>query len=157
MNESQPSNPGILRVDVKGKSPVVWEANRKKLLHAIERVLDQIGNNDDKTAWFKEQAKVVTSSLMDHARARLAKAGLENERIEAEVSNLYAQREKELAVARKTHAEAESTELDNAAKQLRLILSLTKVMLLGDTSEEAILFGQQIDAMMDDIKCLMLD
>lgn len=138
---------GILRIDVVGKSPDTWSSLRSKLLAAIGKVLDSVIDPEHGTT-VREEAKKFTSALLDHARARLAKAGLENEKIEAEVAKLYAECESISADARKKHAEAEATEFETAVKRLKLALELTKAMLIGEPGEEAIVFGNQVQALL---------
>jgi hypothetical protein len=64
----------------------------------------------------------MTSALLAHAKAWLARAGLENEKIEAEVNRLYAQIEIDFAEARKRHAEANAIEFATAMRKLRVAL-----------------------------------
>lgn len=148
---------GWLRVDVKGKTAATWARLREKLILGIEQVLDGITEEHDKGAWIKANAREFTSALLDHAKERLARAGLENAKIEAEVAEIYAKRERELAEARKVHADAADREFETSVKQLRLMLGATKAMLVGEKGKEAILFGKQLNAFLEVVNELSRD
>jgi hypothetical protein len=141
MNENENS---ILRIDVTGKDSDRWRKLKSKLFNAIDQLLDSTIDHERNTT-VREEVKQFTSAALDYARQRLAKQGLENDRIEAEVFQLYAERERTLAEARKINAEADEQELQTRVKKLRLILSATKIILISEPGEEAILFGKEID------------
>src|SRR5262249_21831890 len=136
---------------VTGQDPLLWQGLRSKLVEVINGVLDSVIDHEKETT-VREEAKKMTSALLDHAKARLAKAGLENEKIEAEIQRLYTQIENDYAEARKKHAEAEAIELNTALKKLWLSVGLTKAMLIGEAGEENIVFSQQIDAFLGTLK-----
>jgi len=92
--------------------------------------------------------------LLDFAKARLAKPGLEAEKIAAEIGKTFAERQTELARADKTSEEARGLRIKNDISELRLTLGATKAILVGDASEEAVLFGKQVDAFLSALKDL---
>jgi hypothetical protein len=143
--------PNLLEVRVSGRSLSSWREFRPKLISAINSVLDSVIDHHNETT-IRDEAKEFTSALINHAKAKLNKAGLENEKIEAEVRKIVTQIETERAEARKKHAEADSLEFQTAVKKLQFSLMGTKAMLIGDASDEAILFGKQIESFLTSIK-----
>ena len=134
-----------VQFDVSGKDQLLWQKLRPKLIQALSDFLDTVVDYE-KGSTIREEAKKISTALLNHAKARLAHAGYENEKLEAEVEYLYAQAEREYAEARKQRAEASALEFATSVRKLRLILGGTKAMLVGDTGREALLVGQQIDA-----------
>lgn len=149
------SNHKIVRVDVRGEDPELWKRLRAKLMVRIHTVLESTLDHDRGTT-VREEAKQFTASMLDFARQRLQREGLENDKIEAEIAELYAKRTKELADADRVSAEAERIRQDTSLRELCKCLALTKAMLIGDESEEAMLFGQQIDSFLSVVKELCL-
>jgi hypothetical protein len=145
----------IVRVDVRGSDPALWARLRPKLLQAIEKALDSTLDHTQGTT-VREEARQFTSAFLDYARNRLQREGLENDRIEAEVAKLYAERQSQLADADLRSAQAEDVRSRTALRELCKMLALTKAMLVGDQSDEAILFGQQIDSFLETIRSLNL-
>jgi hypothetical protein len=143
---------GLIRIDVTGQSAELWRQMRPKLIKAVADVLEGLAPDRDAHETLWEGASELVAGAFDHLKARLAKAGLENARIEAEVCKLYAEAESTLAEARKRRGEAAKQEFDTAVRRLRLALGLTRAQLIGDEGEEAILFGKQIDAMLVALK-----
>lgn len=137
----------ILRIDVTGKDSRLWSKVRDRLLVTLDRALDTVIDAERGTT-LGEEGRALTTALLDHLKARLAKSGLDNERIAAEVNKLYQEVETQQAVTRKTHAEADKIEFENRIKELHLALGTAKALLIGETGEEAILFSQQIDKML---------
>jgi len=143
-----PSRSDFLRIDVRGKSAKLWKGIRQKLIGAIGRVLDSVIDVQQNTT-VREESRRFTSALLEHARERLAKAGLENDKIEGEIYKLYAEREKALAEAHKTKVEGDNIAFELSVKQLRLALGATKAILIGEEGQEALLLGQQIDTFLE--------
>jgi hypothetical protein len=145
-----------LRVDVGGKSPEIWNALRGKLIHAVNKFLDStIDTIDNKT--IRQEAQAFTHALLEHAKEKLAKAGIENQKLLAEIDYIFSQREKEIAEARKINAEAHKIEIENSLRQLKLSLGMAKALLIGEEEGESIIFVKKIDAFLDVIKEFNLD
>lgn len=145
----------IVRVDVRGDNMELWARLRPKLLAKIEQALDSVIDHE-RSSTVREELKQFTSSLLDFARRRLQREGLENDKIEAEIAELYAKRTKELSEADLISANADRVRQATAMRELCLQLALTRAMLIGDDSEEAIVFGQQMDAFLDTVRSLGL-
>jgi len=138
---------GFIQVNVTGQSPQGWAELHSKLLASLARVLDRITDGSG-AQWFEEQAAQFSKALIDYAKARLAKPGIENEKTMAEIADLYANREKKVAETRRIHAEADAKELENALRRLRLALGVTKGMLVGAEGQEAIVMGKQVEGLL---------
>jgi hypothetical protein len=145
----------IARVDVRGKKPALWEGLRPKLIAKISAMLDTTIDHQRGTS-IGEEAKQFTSALLDYARNKLAREGAEVQKIEAEISEIYANRTRSLAESAKLDAEAEAQRFQTARKELCMALALTKAMLVGEIGEEALLLGKQIDAFLDVVRELGL-
>ncbi|MDX9910210.1 MAG: hypothetical protein RBS39_00110 [Phycisphaerales bacterium] len=155
MSEPKPLQPSdqqrIARVDVVGANKDLWRSLRPKLLQMVNAVLNTTIDHDKNTT-IAEEAKKLTSQMLEHVRRRLQREGLENDKIEAEIATLYAERTEKLANAEKASAEAAAIRQRSALQKLVEVLCLTEAMLVGDESEEAILFGRQIKTFRDLVK-----
>lgn len=140
-----------LRVDVRGESEGRWIALREKFLAQIGKLLESTLDHDRGTT-VRDEAKEFTSALLDFAKAKLAKPGLEAEQIAAQIGKTFAERQTELARADKTAEEARQIRIKNDIAELRLTLGATKAMLVGDSSEEAVLFGKQLNEFLEVLK-----
>lgn len=134
----------IARIDVRGKEPNLWKNLRPKLIEKIQKFLDTTMDHERGTT-IQEEAKQFTSALLDFARNKLAREGVEVQKIEAEVSEIYAKRVKSLAEADKVSAEAAAIRQRTATKELCTMLAMTRAMLVGEEGEEALLLGKQIN------------
>lgn len=146
-----PPSDDLLRIQVTGRSPDLWLRFRTKFIEAIDGLLDSVVDHDKGTT-LREESRKFQSALLDLARARLARAGLENERIEAEIRKLYAQMENETAQARRVNAEADAIEFKTSLARLRLVLGAAKAMLMGEEGEESIILAKRLDAMLTEAR-----
>ncbi|MBX3322799.1 MAG: hypothetical protein KF757_07390 [Phycisphaeraceae bacterium] len=161
----KPANEGhdFVRVDVRGKSPSLWAAKRAEfintkipqLIEMMNKFLDTTIDYDEGTT-IREEAKRFTSGMLEFARNKLRKEGVEVEKIEAEISEIYAKRLESIARTEKTSSETREKQRSTALKQLCTQLALTRGMLIGDDGEEAMLFGRQIDEFLRLVKELNL-
>ncbi len=133
-----------IRVDVRGDSEELWQKFRSKLLQGLNDLLDAVVDPESGTT-LREETQNLAAAVLNHAKARLARPGVEIEKLEAEIHRLYTQAEADLADARKKRAEAAALEFDTKVKRMRLFLGGAKALLTGDEGEEAVLFGTQID------------
>lgn len=145
----------ILRIDVRGDSKELWAKLRSQLLTRIQAALDTTIDHEHGTT-VKEELRSFTSHMMDYARRRLQREGLENDKIEAEVAEIYARRSSELANAELVSANAEAQRQQTALRELCKALALTRAVLAGEKDEECILFGKQIDMFLEIVKDLNL-
>lgn len=143
---------GYAGFQVTGKDPNLWKKLHATLRAKVHQVVEELAEEDGSHKWLQEQAREFGSLALEHAKAKLRKSGVEVEKIEAEVSKLFAEREEALAKARKTNAEARAIEVGTAIKELRVALVMTKAMLIGEKGKAAVVFGQQIDAMLEALK-----
>ena len=100
---------------------------------AIERVMETLLEPEASKAVRQETEEILLSATA-HLKARLAKAGLENERTAAEISKILAQVETEKAASAKAHAEAERERLGVVKEKLALIGLLSRYLHQGDES-----------------------
>jgi len=156
MPDESTSRADFLQVDVTGKSTEPWVKLRPRFMDAMERLLDNL-TDGQKGAWFEQQAKEFRNLLLSYTKAHLAKPGLENDRIVAETTRIYSEREKSLAEARKIHAEANSQEFENTMRKMRLALGICKAMLVGEKGQESVLFAQQIDSFLSALRAVEQD
>ncbi len=148
-----PEKKQLMRVDVRGKTTELWQSLRPKLIQTMTIVLDTVIDDEHGTT-VRDEVKQFTTALLDYAKANLARPGLENERIEAEVRRLYGQMEIDRAEARKKHAEADTLEFNNKVRRLRLVLGTVKALMVGEEGEEAVIFTKQITAFLETLEKL---
>lgn len=101
------------------------------LQNAIERVLSSLMEPEVSQA-VKKETEALLLSATAHLKARLAHAGLENEKTAAEISKILAQVETEKAASAKAHAEAERERLGVLKEKLALIGMLSRYLDHGD-------------------------
>ncbi|MBF9251742.1 hypothetical protein I2I11_00400 [Pontibacter sp. 172403-2] len=144
----------FLKVETAGKSPELLSSLKEKMLQAIHSFLDiTIDGVDNKT--IREEAKEFSHALLKYGKDKLEKAGFENDKIRTEIDFLYSQKEKEFAEARKLNAEARKAEFENAISQLQLSLKITRVMLISESGEEALVLVKDVEQfieILDDFK-----
>lgn len=143
---SDGENINYVEISVKGKSDLLWEKLRPKLHEAVNKFLDTVVDSSRKTT-IRDEAKELTSSLLKYAKAKLNKPELENQKILAEIDNLYSSKQKDIAEARKIHAEADAIEFQNALNNLRMSLMLTKALLISNKDTNSILFIKEIEGL----------
>ena len=127
-----------IRVDVRGDNEALWRQFRSKLLQGLNDLLDAVVDPESGTT-LREETQNLAAAVLNHAKARLARPGVEIEKLEAEIHQLYAD-------ARKKHAEAAALEFDTKVRQMRFILGGARALLTGDEGKEAVLFLTQIAA-----------
>lgn len=136
-------NPKYAHYRLRGLDPQKFALWREKFLDQIQRILDQ-EIDSERGSTIGDEGRAIASGLLDFAKAKLSQPGIENERVLAEAAEKFASAKMNLAKARKTSAEAESIEIDNRIKRLRLMLRMTKAMVIREGGEAALLFGQQV-------------
>lgn len=146
-----PGDPGYQHFQLTGKNPEAFAQARDKLLAWFNQLLDKQLDPIAGTTVRDETQEFIHESL-NFLKAKLKKADFENEKIQAETLERFTAAKENLAKARKTSAEAHALELDNMIKDLKIRLTLTKAIVLQDKGEAAILFGRDIDALLNAIK-----
>jgi hypothetical protein len=144
MNERNTGGSKFIRIDLEGVDGEKWYHLRKKFVHAIHKTLDTVIDYDT-GGTLRDEAKKFTTELLHYGKAKLQKAGLENNELMAQIDLLYSQKEKELAEARKLNAEAEALEIQNNIRKLKLSIGGMKALMMGEAGEEEILFLRQMD------------
>lgn len=144
------NNEEFIQVNLEGKDKDVWNKLREKFISTIEKSLDIIIDYE-KNSTIRDEAKIFATELTKYAKAKLSKAGIENEKLISEIELAYTQKSKELAETRKINAEASAIEFNNALNNLKLSLLSMKVMMIGGTSQKDILFIKQIDFFLESL------
>lgn len=138
---------GILRIEVSGENDELWNKLKKKLFNVVDTFLDStIDHNNGTTV--KEESNIFISAILDHAKQRLAKSGLENEKIKAEIDNYYKRNAREMAETRKINAETNAIELDTARKKLIISLTVARSVIMTDAKNEDLVFARRIDGLL---------
>jgi hypothetical protein len=151
MEHEQLDEKQLVLANVSGKSAERWMQFRNKLVQTLQDFLDTVLDTEQGTT-IRDEAQQFTKALLDYAKAHLARPGLENDKLEAEIRRLFSQSEADRAEARKKNAEAEAIEFQTKVKRLRLVLGGTKAMLIGERGEEAVIFAQQIEEFLQTLK-----
>ena len=100
MEHEHPQEGQFALVTVSGKSPQRWSQFRDRLLQTLQIVLDTVLDTEEGTT-VRDEAQQFTRALLDYAKANLARPGLENDKLEAEIRRLFSQSEADRAEARK--------------------------------------------------------
>jgi hypothetical protein len=140
-----------IRIESEGIDQEKWFHLRAKFIRAIHQTLDTVVDYENSST-LRDEARNFTTGLVKYGKAKLQKAGLENEEIMAQVDLLYSQKEKELAEARKLHAEAEALEIQNKIRKLKLGIGGLKALMMGDAGEEELSFLRQMDQFLETLR-----
>ncbi len=140
----------ILKIDVSGDNQALWEQLRSKLIAAVGNFLDSTIDVETGST-IRQEAQKFTSLALDYGKSKLQKAGIENDKIIAEIEEKYAVIEKTKAEGRKLVAEAKQIEFDTSLRKLKASLKLAKALVIGKQDEESIVFTRQIEGFLEAI------
>lgn len=101
-------------------------AIRKKLSRAAQTLLDSVLHVEEQRD-LGRAGRQLAKGLKDEVIERLRTRGLENEKLAADAELVLAEAQKALALARKTHAEADGVDLDNLQKKIAIVEKLHKM------------------------------
>lgn len=101
-------------------------AIRKKLSRAAQTLLDSVLHVEEQRELGRAGRQLV-KGLKDEVIERLRTRGLENEKLAADAELVLAEAQKALALARKTHAEADGVDLDNLQKKIAIVEKLHRM------------------------------
>lgn len=103
----------------------------RRLQGMIERLMDAMVDHENQRT-LRDEAQVVFKESIDHIRAKLGRAGFENEEIAARATKLLAEADATKATAAKTRAEADEIALRTLARKLEMVLEADKAMVRGE-------------------------
>ena len=138
----------LTKVTLTGSDPMLWEKMRSKLLLVLDKSLETVINYETGTT-VKEEAQEFTSALIKYGKNKLEKASIENDKLNAEVEEIYTKIKKEKAETRKINAEADRINLENRIREIKISLGSAKAMLIGNENNEDIIFIKKIDAFLN--------
>lgn len=101
-------------------------AIRKKLSRAAQALLDSVLHVEEQQTLHRT-GKQLFKGLKEEVIERLRTRGLENEKLAADAELVLAEAQKALAIARKTHSEADGIDLDNLQKKMTIVERLQKM------------------------------
>ena len=140
-----------LEVRVRGKNPVLWKELRAKFIDKIIAIVEELMEEEvdslHQTTGQNERIEV-NLGVVKQIKSRLAKPGIENEKLLVEIQALYWKMEKVALSNRKNKAEAKSLELKNKLNQIEISLGLTKIIAVQDKSEDIVIFLKEVDEWM---------
>lgn len=143
----------ILRIDLVGDDPNLFENLRRKLIMAINQMLDaSIDVNSDNTV--KDELRHLSSLGLDFAKSKLAKPGIENDKMLAEIEEKLSLIEKNRAETRRLNIEARTKEFNQSLREITLALKMSKALINVEEGEEAIAVTKQIDVFLEAVKTL---
>ncbi|KOH42628.1 hypothetical protein NC99_45570 [Sunxiuqinia dokdonensis] len=87
--------------------------------------------------------------MIHFGKEKLKKASIENEKLNAEIEEIYTKIKKEKAETRKINAVADKINLENQLRAIRISLGSAKALMIGSEDNEDILFIKRIDAFLD--------
>lgn len=140
----------ITKISLSGSDPILWEKLRSKLLLVLDKSLDTIINYDT-GATVREEAREFTSAFIQYGKDKLKKASIENDKLNAEIEEIYTKINRENAEIRKINAEADKINLDNKIRALKISLGSAKALLIGSENKEDILFVKRVNAFLEAI------
>ena len=99
----------------------------RRLQSMIERLMDTMLDTESQRT-LRDEAQTVLNESIEHIRAKLGRAGFENEEIAARATKLLAEAEASRASAVKARAEADEIALRILAKKLAILLEAERAM-----------------------------
>lgn len=138
----------LTKVSLSGADPILWEKLQSKLLVILDKSLETIINYDT-GATIKDEAREFTSAMIHFGKEKLKKASIENEKLNAEIEEIYTKIKKEKAETRRINAVADKINLENQLKAIRISLGSAKALMIGSEDNEDILFIKRIDTFLD--------
>ena len=153
--ENNPSKKQVLRVEVSGKDPQLWKELRGKLMAKIAMaVYDLLDVGLDPIARMKLEngAREVSTAFLKYQKSAFDESSIEKQQIFADIGKKYAETEREKATAREKNAQAQTVELGNAIKALKIALGATQMMMYGEEGEEVVVFSKQLASFMEVLK-----
>ncbi len=105
----------------------------KRLQGMIERLMDAMVDQDNQRS-LQDEAQAILRESIDHIRAKLCRAGFENEEIAARAAKLLAEAEATKATAAKTRAEADEIMLRTLARKLAMVLEAEQAITRGEVA-----------------------
>lgn len=117
--------------DVKTVARAGGGAFSRRLQGMIERLMDSMVDHENQRS-LRDEAQAVFKESIDHIRAKLGRAGFENEEIAARATKLLAEAEATKATAAKTRAEADEIALRTLARKLAMLLEAEQAMARGE-------------------------
>jgi len=99
---------------------------RTRLVKALTALLDTVVDVQSKRT-VRDVGQDLGSEALGHIQERLRSRGLQNAKLEADVSLLLAQAEQTLAATRKTHAEADSIDIQNLERRIDVVKKLIEM------------------------------
>lgn len=103
----------------------------RRLQGMIERLMDTMVDHEGQRT-LRDEAQTVLKESIEHMKARLGRAGFENDEIAARAAKLLAEAEATKATAAKTRAEADEIALRILAKKLAILLEAEQAMARGE-------------------------
>jgi len=117
--------------DAKAVIAAGGRAFSRRLQGMIERLMDAMVDHENQRT-LRNEAQAVFKESIDHIRAKLGRAGFENEEIAARATKLLAEAEATKATAAKTRAEADEIALRTLARKLAMVLQAEQAMTRGE-------------------------
>lgn len=146
--DSKPTKNRLTKISVSGADPILWDKLKSKLLLILDKSLDTIINYDT-GGTIKDEAREFTTALIEFGKEKLKKASIENEKLNAEIEEIYTRIKKEKAETRKINAIADKINLDNQLRAIRISLGSAKALLIGSEENEDILFIKRVDTFLE--------
>lgn len=138
----------IIKIVVSGDDEDLFKKLRKKLLDKMDSFLDTTVDYKKGTT-IKEEAKELISLGLDFSKQKLKKAGIENEKLNAEIDEAYSRREKNKAETRNIDADTREKNFNQSIREFRAYLIFTKAILIGKQGEEAVILTKQIEVFLE--------
>lgn len=134
----------IIKIDLVGKNDDLFKKIRNLLIDSIDKFLSSSIDYQTKST-VKDEVKKFASLAIKYGEDKLKKAGLENDKLAAEIEEKLAIAEKTKAETRKINAETRKLEFENSVNEFRFKLRMAKLLLVGNAGEEAIVYTKQLD------------
>lgn len=136
-----------IKISVEGKSSKKWIALKEKFFDTIESLLETVIDSNTNST-LGDEINDFKSLLLDYGKNKLAKPGIDNAKTLAEIENLYSQKIKTIAEARKLNAEAEKIDFETKLRKLKLSITIMKALISREPGEESILISKEIDTIL---------
>lgn len=124
---SEPSKGEILQIDLVGNDPELFKQLSSSLTDTITNILGKLSDTKVSPTTSSVVDEIVNASRT-YVEAKLKEPSIKNQKLLAEITELYAETENKIAAARETNAKAEKVELENIEKRLELAIKMVSML-----------------------------
>lgn len=138
----------IARIDITGKNLALFRFKRQNFLNKIMEMIEPI-----------DEEEVIEQSALsfDFLEEKIKSNNIEDYKTMAEIEEKFSQSEKNKAEAESIRAKTKRDNFTHNLRQAKMLLTVKKIILRGESGHESITFIKDIDAYLELIDNLLVE